>query len=228
MSEVPIVDNPWHSATIVIIVIWLEPCVNARNSELWGLTVFADGSTEYHNYGSLQLGQTIKRCAVHVLLCHWQTHWSAIYKAVQRDFQGTQNPAHHGYLGVSMVKKAVNQPQTRYSHQPHQDFHQILDKNGFTAQTTGKHSKNLPWKVNLISLCCHLTIYVLSDTNLGNKYCITILVDGPMVSAGLYLIMPLNCKLNLNSWKNCKHYLSLTRRQHCKTKSFNFSETKVQ
>jgi hypothetical protein len=100
---------------------------------------------------------------------------------------------------VSMVKKAVHQPHTRYSHQPHQDFHQILDKNGFTAQTTGKHSKNLPWKVNLIYLCCHLTIYVLSDTNLGNKCCITILVDGPMVSAGLYLIMPLNCKLNLNS-----------------------------
>jgi hypothetical protein len=84
--------------------------------------------------------------------------------------------------------------------------------------------KNLPWKVNLISFCRQLTIYVLSNTNLGNKCCFTILVDGPMVSAGLYLIMPLNCKPNLNRRKNCKRYLSLTRRQHCKKKSFNFSK----
>ncbi len=73
------------------------------------LTLFADGSIECHKCGSRWLGQTIRTDAVHDHLCHWQTHWSAEYMAVPIGFQGTQSPTRHGYLELSMAKKAVQQ-----------------------------------------------------------------------------------------------------------------------
>jgi len=74
----------------------------------WVLTLFADGSIECHKCGSRWLGQTTRTDAVHDRLCHWQTHWSAEYMAVPIGFQGTQSPIRHGYLELSMAKKAVH------------------------------------------------------------------------------------------------------------------------
>lgn len=59
-------------------------------------TQSGDGSKAHHRCGNQLLGQTTERCAAHVLRCHWQTRWSARYKAALTSFLKTQSPVRRG------------------------------------------------------------------------------------------------------------------------------------